>query len=151
MARPLKSDFPQPAAPPLAIEPRTPEQRRAERRANRQARRRIAAQRLAARRRAAMLEDSERELRRRERLVARWFGRAPSELPLLVMDARYWDALRCGWDALGRDADGRPGGEPAPWWDWWCGLHHTQRRQLVELSRRVGVRGVYRRRNHCRN
>lgn len=146
MARQLKSGFPPTASePPPAVEPRTPEQRRAERRANRQARRRLAAQRALGQ--VALLGDSEREIRRRARLVARWFGRSPVELPLLVMDARYWDALRCGWDALGRDADGRPSGEPAPWWGWWCRLHHTQRRQLVELSRRGGLRGVYRRRH----
>lgn len=164
MAPLLRSDFewsfPHPAAYPAHA--RSREQRRLERRLNRAARRREREQRVRSRRQGRLLPaalgnpgpddtaDGPGYLGWRVRgLIVQWFGVEPEALPLIVMDRRYWQARACGWEALSRDAAGRPCEPVAEWWDWWCGLRYQHRDKLVELSRGMGrdsdrLRGVLR-------
>jgi hypothetical protein len=100
-----------------------------------------------ARRRANRRARKEQRERRRERevhqagvakrMVVRFFGTMPPHL--MVLGYMYWQARRCGWDALSPyisvDAKGRrcdPTDGVA--WRFWTALHYKTREELVRLS-----------------
>lgn len=88
--------------------------------------------------------EKDREQREREvavRVARRFWGEGP--VYVIVLKYHYWQARRCGWDALsaevrGRGLDGKLR-EPSesPFWDWWIHLHPAQRNHMVKIS---GVR-----------
>ena len=72
------------------------------------------------------------------RMVVRFFGAMPPH-PTLTLSYTYWQARRCGWDALSRvwsrDLWGRPcEPEDGVVWRFWRSLHHNTRADLVRLS-----------------
>lgn len=100
------------------------------------------------RRRQSRAAQSEIDRRRREerekrqakvaqKMVTRFYGSMPPHL--MMLGYMYWQARRCGWDALhpqwARDADGQPC-DPAEGvaWQFWKALHYRQREHLVILS-----------------
>lgn len=101
--------------------------------ANRRANR--AARSLSERAKREQREARDRDVA--DRMTKRFYaGQMPS---LMVLDYRYWQARRCGWDMLGemlaRDPFGRPCDPHAGvTWHFWKGLHYKTRSQLVVLS-----------------
>ena len=91
----------------------------------------------------AFRERQQREREQREREIAvrvsrRFWGDGP--VYAVVLNYTYWQARRCGWDALsreirGRDAQGQvyPPSE-SPFWRWWSAMHPKVRNQLVKMS-----------------
>lgn len=77
------------------------------------------------------------------RMVRRFFpvlrdgtGGPPDPIAMLYA---YWQARRCGWDALQptmmRDRNGAATAPPESWvWRWWMGLHCRQRRMMARIS-----------------
>ncbi len=110
------------------------------------AKRRAAVSTVAGRGPAADTARQERNRQEREiarRMVKRFHplmrdgsGGAPDPIVLLYA---YWQARRCGWDALSATMRRNANGEPcAPGdsltWRWWTGLHYTQRRMVSAAS-----------------
>lgn len=85
-----------------------------------------------------------RRMRERDRLEfeaqvackmnARFFnGRIPS---IIVLDYRYWQMRRCGWDVVDDRSPFNEGLDPreCSCWKWWTGIHWQQRANMVKLS-----------------
>jgi hypothetical protein len=100
----------------------------------------------AAARASAQSKASRRDQHQHDREVAvrmtrRFFpsDRFPGGPPLLTIDYRYWQARRCGWDALAdKPRVSAKGLETQPMsdaeWRWWTRLHYETRGYLVRLS-----------------
>lgn len=101
-----------------------------------------------ARRRHARAARSEQERTRREererhqakvaqKMVTRFYGSMPPHL--MQLGYMYWQARRCGWDAISptwaKDENGRKC-DPTEGvaWNYWKSLHYRQREELVRLS-----------------
>ncbi len=93
---------------------------------------------------ARQVSEHERRLRRDERdrdvadrMTRRFYrGQMPA---LICFDYRYWQARRCGWDALSEDFARDPIGRPCDphnsvMWHFWTSLHYKTRSHLVTLS-----------------
>jgi hypothetical protein len=71
------------------------------------------------------------------RMTERFYrGQMPS---LMVLDYRYWQARRCGWDMLSKELAIDPLGRPCDphvgeTWCFWKRQHYKHRAQLVTLS-----------------
>ena len=73
------------------------------------------------------------------RMVRRFFGGQTPDL--VVLDYRYWQARRCGWDVLDeqwRRVGRMPNGSPVlceptetATWRWWTELNYKRRDALV--------------------
>lgn len=88
----------------------------------------------------------QREQREREiavRVARRFWGDGP--VYVIVLSYAYWQARRCGWDALSAevrgkylDADGKTSHlfhpSESPFWLWWSNLHPGQRGKMVKAS-----------------
>lgn len=73
-----------------------------------------------------------------KRMVVRFFGTMPPH-PTMTLSYVYWQARRCGWDALhrvwARRIDGQPcEPEDGVAWLFWKTLHYRTRDELVRLS-----------------
>jgi hypothetical protein len=97
-------------------------------------------------RKADRLSRREKELKRIEheravalRMTVRFFP-GVNHPPLMLLSYRYWQARRCGWDAMSKqhavDAQKRPV-DPAEgqMWLWWCQMHWRERAHIVSLSK----------------
>ena len=98
--------------------------------------------------RHASREEKARQRAEKEREIAvrlkrRFFGE-DEVIYACVLDWRYWQARRCGWDALAAEVRGKYLGadgkchlyhpSESPFWYWWTRLHHENRNRLVCLS-----------------
>lgn len=67
-----------------------------------------------------------------------------AECPMIALDFRYWQALRCGFDMLSPGVVSRlsdPCDSHA--WRWWCSLHYQIRAGLVsQRTHYVRARGT---------
>ncbi len=75
-------------------------------------------------------------------MVRRYFSPLtyPDGVPLIFLDYRYWQARRCGWNALDPTISRDPLLRPCEamrsvTWHWWTHLHYKQRGMLARLSR----------------
>lgn len=71
------------------------------------------------------------------RMTRRWYPEGTP--PLIALDYRYWQAMRCGWNAMSPEFRRVNGKLADPYsstfWHWWAGLHFKTRNQVVEISR----------------
>lgn len=64
----------------------------------------------------------------------------PEGPPMTALDYRYWQARRCGWDAMSAEMRRNARGEPCHpkdslFWHWWAiVLHWKQRSSMVGMS-----------------
>lgn len=100
-----------------------------------------AAASAAARAKAQRRDQHQRDSEVAVRMTRRFFPPVlyPEGPPLLTIDYRYWQARRCGWDALAdKPRVSAKGIETQPMsdeeWHWWTRLHYETRGYLVRLS-----------------
>jgi hypothetical protein len=94
----------------------------------------------AARRQHERHRQEERQRHEREvavRMTARFFPGEP--VRLILLDYRYWQLRRCGWDLIKPEYSQTAAGRPCDPYDshvlyFWSRLHHKVRDKIVRMS-----------------
>jgi hypothetical protein len=80
------------------------------------------------------------------RMTARFYPDLDT-IPLMLLNYRYWQMRRCGWDAMSKrfaiDLFGRPvDPHDGVTWNWWCRIHWSHREKILAMTRIRLVRGA---------
>lgn len=75
----------------------------------------------------------EREAKIAKRMFQRFYQNG-RPVNLILLDYRYWQARRCGWDVMATSIRGKVEPNDCETWQWWTGLHYESRGHFVRIS-----------------